>query len=318
MRLLEEVVRTEPTFGVAHIDLGWSYIQLAREYADVKWVSKAHEALYRARSLGMTEHPSWQMAIGTLLWQFEARFDEAESQFRPVLENGAAVYGHWMLASGLVREARAYAEVLVKRLPYVATSWSVLANARALDGDVVGAHEAAVRVAQLIPADASWMNYMLYWTLPTLGRLDEAEAHLALLREQLSRNQGSPYLQLMALTLEFNLAMARRDPVAATQAAESLANNGWHAIAGILYLVLEDERASEELEAASQPPFFRRNNVPFYLLHLPVRRLDDPRVRRMLDAMGLTEAWRLEFCRRISDLPRETALDCDPTIYESS
>ncbi len=316
-RWLEEVLRIDPEFAYAYLDVFWVYVQMARAYADSGWLVKARGAIDRAAELGLGDHPAWHLAKSTLLWQFEADLDRGEHHTRQALAGGIGVQqGQFMLLSGLVAEARAFAELQVGQRPYSPPDWTVLAVIRAYEGDLAGAHEAAMQISRLLPADAWQANFMLNVTLPGLGRLDEADRLLARLRELLPREQYFPDLELYVWTLEYGIAVARGDRAAAIAAVESIAEAGWYAPAGVLYVALEDDRATAALDTAATPPFLRINYLGAYLVLLPVEKRNDPRLRRMLDAMGFTLEWRLEYCRRIAAYPPELGPRCDPRRHE--
>jgi TolB-like protein len=316
---LERVLAEDPQFAPAHLAVFWPYVQHARAYAHPVWVEKAGEALDHAEELGLGERWDWHFAKGAYLWQFAGAFGEAETYLRRSLIAGGSghQYAQWMLASGLVAEARDYLEQAVVAWRYLPVAWLFLSDARALSGDVEGAYEAALQATKLLPPDAITGRYALMWALPRLGRLEEAERELVTLRNAYQRMQRYPDLRLISLSLEFDIAFANGEHERAAELAATLESEGWHQIAGFLFLVLDDDRATRALEAGAQPPFYRVNHLPSYLRYLSPAQRQDPRIRRMLDAMGFTSEWRLEFCHRISTLPRESGLACDPRRYET-
>ena len=93
------------------------------------------------------------------------------------------------------------------------------------------------------------------------------------------------------------------------------ANEGMDARAGILYLRLDDPRANEYL-ARDPEPRFDRIFWSFATLHLTPELRKHPLVIDLEAKLGYTSEWRLEFCKRVSTLPPESYLRCDPARYE--
>ncbi len=91
-----------------------------------------------------------------------------------------------------------------------------------------------------------------------------------------------------------------------------LALEGWHAIAGDLFLYLGDPRASEEYELAALNPVLGRRMTASWLNAEPSR-FEHPIVKPYLESLGYTDEWRREICIRAVDYASRIGveLNCD-------
>jgi tetratricopeptide (TPR) repeat protein len=176
--------------------LGLAYQQRARETADASYLTRSHEALTRAQSLG----PPDATIVGGLASIALARHEFARAlalarQARMLAPDTArpfALLGDALVELGRYREAFAAFDELAARKPSL-TAYSRIAYARELIGDRAGAREAMT----LALDSASGRAEPTAWTRVELGKLAFGEGRLVLARRHfraaLAALPGYPY-----------------------------------------------------------------------------------------------------------------------------
>ncbi len=320
--LLERTLELDPDWAFGWAQLAFAQSRLVPVTRDPIWLERARQSLARARSLAgddLTDY--FDSAIKLLV---EGDVDGAEGRARRSVATGFGLsYAQIMVSSGLYAEAESYLRRAVETDPYQPGYWEWLAAARGNLGDIPGTIAAAEGNARLFPPETLVMASPLRWALPAGGRLDDARALLQRVQVAIERARpGSQYrntLQwLSLLPLQFELAMAEADPATASAAAQRLADDRMHTLAGVFFLRLNDPRAEEQLELAAAEPQFERFAWFHSAMHLGPALRDHPLIRNLEDAMGFSRLWRLELCKRAATLPPESHITCDPTKYEVS
>lgn len=308
---LERTLELDPLWVQGYLDLAGEYMSRGPE-----WAEKSAAAIERARALGADENNPWLLgAEGGEAFRLRHDLDAAEQIFRrATLIHPAfgAGYPNLMIVSGLTVEASAQLSVLTETLPMISDYWTFLAQARAINGDLEGAYQAALQYENLTPPHTySLWQLPLYVLVVRTGRLEEARRRLEEVTAAMADGQVSGALPLFRGVLAFELAMSESDRETAVRIADELAAQG---LGGAPYLRLGNPRANDQLAAAA--PTADPAYVGIFLMVLTPDLREHPTVRTYLDSVGLTKAWRLELCRRAATLPPTTWISCDPAKYE--
>lgn len=312
---LHRTLELDPTWRGGWEELAWSWLSDGETRRDASRFREAVDAHERG-------DPASFLRI-ELKAYVDGDLEDAEVDARKFTlgSSDGMAYGYaWlMLHSGLHREGEAFFRWFNAQMPHHPGGIRVREMTSALRGDALGAVEASRELAGAT-AVAGNVLYGAAWGLPRLGRLAEARTlHDKVTRALPELRPGSAtalsYQRFLA-TLAFEIAIAEEDLESARAAAQRQAELGSHAAAGISYLRLDDPRAEQQLRLAEpDAPFIRRD----WLRHVaftPPELRTHPAFVRLQDALGYTEAWRREFCRRASTMPPHTHVTCDPSQFE--
>jgi DNA-binding winged helix-turn-helix (wHTH) protein/TolB-like protein/tetratricopeptide (TPR) repeat protein len=315
----EMTVALEPTFAMGHVNLVWPYLYAALDERDGPWKSKIREALDTAARLGISNTASYKAHEGLYQWVLEGNLDSAERLLRDSFVAGDAYgrlyYARLLASSGIHEPPRKVLERLTVSEPHALLYWDILAQQRGYAGDYSGAIEALERALTL-----SGENFYIIekLVLAHLARRDVSAARQALDRRRKLAVSDWRLKSLEAL-VRSHAEPEATDPL---ELAESLAAELPSWPTALLLLSSSDPRAAQrladDLAAAVAGPGWGKYWVDEIEWAMSPAERGSSTWEAFRRALGYTDDWRLEACRRMAHLPPDLGLSCDPGAYEAS
>ena len=306
VKWIERVIRLEPDYAWAHLDVFESYFNAALGGHDRAWVERANRALDALVQAGLAEEgPYYRSALGRYLFYLVGDLEGGEALLR---ENDDLNYAVILLNSSIPEPAIAIFEFVTSQQPLLAGGWVGLGFARGMSGDLNGALQAFEDGLRRSPDHP----YLLLNQVRALTYLDRYEEAQRALDRFMSLGPLAPGADLGRRTGAYRLQGRTGDTEIALAGAELLAEEGWHAVAGNLFLDLGDPRAEEQFELAALNPVVGRR-LTASLLHPDPSLADHPTVKPYLESLGYTDEWRREICTRAIDYASQNGveLNCD-------
>jgi TolB-like protein len=297
---IERAMRLEPTYALAHLEAFESYFFAAWDGQDRRWIKRAESALRSARDAGLEDSRAYRLNLGRYLVYLLGDLPQGEPLLR---EAGGIMYAHLLLDSGLTELGLKVAESRAAAKPNAGNSL-FLGFARGMNNDLKGSLAAFESGLRRSP-DHPYLLLQRARALIYLGDYDAADAALV----RLDALGTIPAGGNLGLRDNQALLLGKRGEFSAALAgATELAAEGWHAVAGTLFIEIGDPRAAEEFELAAANVVAGRRFVTSWIWPDPSR-VNHPLIKPYLESLGYTQEWRREISNRAIDFARKYGIE---------
>ena len=314
MRWLGRATQADPQWGPGLAEQAFSYYRYAAFFRNDSYVEKAETAISRAIEV---EDPVgyWFLFDTTLEAYMRSNFVTGEERLRSVATAITQPYLQFMAVSGLWDDALRGLNTIVELNPDDTGSWEWLALIHTVSGRVELASDAAKRIARLYPT--ATYNWALWYVQAVMANkhTDEAlevEADLeATLAITAPGSLSEQWVKRTLYSIQFELAIQDEDFDTAHRLAGQIADLKLYALAGILYLRLDDPLGEHFLTLAQEKPEYTRLWWLYYQVSSTPEIRVHPAFRKLQDALGYTDEHRRWLCQRANTLPPELGINCD-------
>jgi Flp pilus assembly protein TadD len=297
---IERAIRLEPTYAHGHLEAFGSYFSAAQDGQDKRWITRAESAMKAAKDAGLGDSRAYRINLGLYLAYLLGDLPQGEPLLR---EAGGTMYAHLLLDSGLTELGLKVVESRAAAMPNAGNNLS-LGFARGMNNDLKGALDAFESGLRRSP-DHPYLLLQRARALIHLGDYDAADAALV----RLDALGTIPAGGNLGLRDNEALLLGKRGELSAALAgATELGEEGWHALAGTLFLEFGDPRAAEEFELAAANVVAGRRFVSSWIWADPSR-VNHPLIKPYLDSLGYTQEWRREISNRAIDFAQQYGIE---------
>ena len=299
---IERAMRLEPTYALAHLEAFASYFSAASDGQDRRWITRAESALKSAKDAGLGDSRAYRLNLGLYLVYLLGDLPQGEPLLR---EAGGIMYARLLLDSGLTELGLKVIEAKAAAMPNAGNNL-LLGFARGMNNDLKGALDAFESGLRRSPDDP-YLLLQQARSLICLGDYDAADVALG----RLDALGTTPAGGNLGLRDNQALLLGKRGEVSAALAvATELAEEGWHATAGRLFVEFGDPRAADEFELAAANLVVGRRFVSSWIWADPSR-VDHPLIKPYLESLGYTPEWRREISNRAMDFAQQYDIELD-------